>query len=141
MFPYTLCMFSLKDYQFDLPKDLIAENAAEPAHNARLMIIDKSQGTLLQEGIFWDLDTVIPENRILFFNDSRVVRARILLKNTPICNAQGESAAISEGEIFFLRKHSKNSFEALVRPGKKFKIGTTVFLGTYEFEVASMTNE
>lgn len=134
-------MFSLTDYQFTLPKELIAENASQPAHNARLLTLDKNTGEILKEDIFWNLDQIIPEDRILFFNDSRVVRARILLQETKAITPSWEITNIREGEIFFLRKKSQNSFEALVRPGKKFKIGTKIILWSYELLVTDMTEE
>ena len=48
-------MFSLADYRFSLPKDLIAEEATHPAHDARLMIVDRSTGHNLADTTFWEL--------------------------------------------------------------------------------------
>ncbi len=134
-------MFSLQDYTFDLPKDRIAETATQPAHNAKLMIIEKKSGTLSDEATFWDLPDFLDEDRVLFFNNSRVVRARIPLKDTKILHANGSESLISNGEIFFLKKLSDTELEALVRPGKKFKIGTQIFLKNSIVEVEWMTNE
>ena len=114
-------MFLLSDYQFHLPDELIAETAAHPAPNARLIIFSKNQEKILHEGTFWDLPDFLDDSRILFFNNSKVLRARIPLKNQKIFSENGEKN-ISDGEIFFLKNISQNRFEALVRPGKKFKI-------------------
>jgi S-adenosylmethionine:tRNA-ribosyltransferase-isomerase (queuine synthetase) len=46
-------MFSLSDYRFSLPAELIAETAVHPAHNARLMVIDRHSGKLDTETTFW----------------------------------------------------------------------------------------
>lgn len=131
-------MFSLSDYTFDLPKDAIAETAAHPAHNAKLMVIDRQSGTKIADDIFWNLSDFLSENSVLFFNNSRVIRARIPLKNQKIFTENGEKN-ISDGEIFFLKNTENNTFEALVRPGKKFKIGTKILLGNHILEVTGIS--
>lgn len=74
-------MFSLSDYHYTLPTDLIAQEAIHPHHDARMMVIDQSTGDLTAETTFWNLDTYLGEDRVLFFNDSRVVRSRIILES------------------------------------------------------------
>ena len=54
-------MFSRKDYSYTLPNELIAQKATEPAHDARLLVVEKESGNIIHEGTFWELDTLIPE--------------------------------------------------------------------------------
>ena len=44
-----LSMFSRKDYSYILPDELIAQKASEPAHNARLLVVEKESGDILHE--------------------------------------------------------------------------------------------
>ena len=70
-------MFSLTDYNYTLPKELIAEEAIHPHHDARLMVLSRESGEIIEEAKFWDLPNFLEKDRILFFNNSRVQRARI----------------------------------------------------------------
>ena len=74
-------MFSLSDYRFDLPAELIAETAAHPAHAAKLLVVSQKNSQILSEATFWELDQFLDENSVLFFNNSKVLRARIPLRN------------------------------------------------------------
>ena len=76
-------MFQLTDYNYHLPEELIAQEAIHPHHNAKMMIIERGTGILKSETTFWDLDNQINPNGVLFFNDSRVVRSRIIMKDIP----------------------------------------------------------
>ena len=74
-------MYSLSEYTYSLPEELIAQEAVHPHHDARLMIIDRESGTLRDESTFWNLGDFLDEDRVIFFNNSRVLPARIALKN------------------------------------------------------------
>ncbi|NRH20663.1 S-adenosylmethionine:tRNA ribosyltransferase-isomerase [Candidatus Gracilibacteria bacterium] len=132
-------MFLLSDYDYDLPEELIAQEAIHPHHNAKMMVIDKELGDITTETTFWNLDTYISPNGVLFLNDSRVVRSRIILKNIPYKKASSELGILNEGEIFYLSSISDTYFDALVRPGNKFKVGTIFEIGKYHLEVKENT--
>lgn len=83
-------MFLLSDYNYTLPEELIAQEAIHPHHDARMMVINRDSGKITDEASFWNLDQYIDSNRVIFFNDSRVVRSRIILKNTPYTKLGGE---------------------------------------------------
>lgn len=132
-------MFLLSDYDYDLPEELIAQEAIHPHHNAKMMVIDKELGDITTETTFWNLDTYISPNWVLFLNDSRVVRSRIILKNIPYKKASSELWILNEWEIFYLSSISDTYFDALVRPGNKFKVGTIFEIGKYHLEVKENT--
>ncbi len=135
-----LSMFSREDYSYTLPNELIAQKATEPAHNARLIVVQKETWDVIHEGTFWELDRLIPKDWVIFFNNSKVLPARIPLKNITIKTLSWNESILQEGEIFFLRHREKNHFEALVRPGNKFKVGNTLSLWKYTFTVKEMTD-
>lgn len=114
-------MFALTDYAYILPKELIAEEAIHPHHDARLIIVSRETGKILEEATFWDLPKFLEKDRALFFNNSRVQKARIRLHGMTITRKEGEETKLDDGEIFILLDLGGNRFEALVRPGKKLK--------------------
>ena len=128
-------MFDKKDYTYILPPDCIAEEAIHPHHDARLMIVDKDTGKIAWETTFWDLDTYLPEDTVIFFNNSRVIRSRIVLENVDYILPNWQKKILNEGEIFFLKRIQQDTFEALIRPGNKFKIGTIFCLDNYRLEI------
>lgn len=132
-------MFQLTDYNYHLPEELIAQEAVHPHHNAKMMIIERETGILKSESTFWNLDNQINPNGVLFFNDSRVVRSRIILKDTPYKKINTEKWILHKWEIFYLSTVTENTIEALVRPGNKFKIGTIFYVWEYRLEITKHT--
>ncbi len=130
-------MFALSDYHYHLDEDLIAQEAIHPHHDARLMVVDKNTGNIEAETTFWHLDSYLEKNTVLFFNDSKVIRSRVAIKNTPFLKWIEENI-LKEWEIFFLEKQEENIFSALVRPGNKFKIGTIFKIGLFDIEVVGI---
>ncbi len=140
LFLYTLAiMFHKKDYTFFLPNEQIANDAIQPHHNARLMSIDRLHGNILGESTFWDLSDYIPDDRVIFFNNSRVIPARVSLENIRYRRENHEQKILSEWEIFYLKQNTTNTFEALVRPWNKFKLNTLFNIGNYIVKVIWMT--
>jgi S-adenosylmethionine:tRNA ribosyltransferase-isomerase len=119
--------FSLSDYTYTLPDELIAQEAIHPHHDAKMMIIERGSGKIQRETTFRELSNILTENDILFFNNSRVVRSRIPLHQTKYKTKNWYEWIIKDGEIFFLRNGENNEFEALIRPGNKIKEGTEIF--------------
>lgn len=132
-------MYTRSDYHYHLPSELIAQEAVHPHHDARLMIIDRDTGWLREESTFWNLDKYIPEDRVIFFNNSRVLRARIRLKNIKMQWPDWKENILSDGEILFCQKQLDGGFEALVRPGKKFKVGTKIYFEKWYLEVTGIS--
>ena len=73
-------MFSLEEYDYTLPDELIAQEAIHPHHDARVIVVDKKSGTTIAEDTFWNLEEYIPADRVIYLNNSRVLPARIPLK-------------------------------------------------------------
>lgn len=108
-------MFDLTDYTYFLPDDRIAQKLATPADSCKLLVFSQEKQTITDHH-FADLPALLdPGTTHFVFNTSKVLKARLLL---PSIN----------GEIFFLRAQDAYTFEALVRPGKKFPVGATLTL-------------
>lgn len=135
----------LSTYDYNLPKELIAQNHAIPADTSRLLYFNWTINDL----IFKDIANLLSNDDVLFFNNSKVVKARIIWDS----NWEQEFFIIKDFEekkclnceILFLKKISENSFEALVRPWKKFKIWTKIKIvkdnKEYNFEILGFTKE
>ena len=64
----------LKDYQYNLPSDRIAKHGTSKRQNSKLLVYD--HGNIVDKH-FYDILSVIPEGSTLFFNDTKVIQARI----------------------------------------------------------------
>ena len=108
-------------YDYNLPKELIAQDPAEPRDSSRLMIVHKKDGST-EDRIFRDITEYLNPGDLLVLNDTRVLPARV-----EGVKKSGEHGA--HVEIFFLNPGgSPNEWTALVRPGRKLPEGTKVAL-------------
>jgi S-adenosylmethionine:tRNA ribosyltransferase-isomerase len=101
-------------YNYNLPKDLIAQKPAHPRDHARLLVYRVSDGTITDD-IFYNLPKYLPTNTTLVLNDSKVDNCRWLFDD-------------GKTELFLLEKNDPLTIRAMVRPGRKFKKGATVAL-------------
>lgn len=101
-------------YDFDLPDELIAQTPAQPRDHARLLVYKLTDGSIIDD-YFYNLDTYLPAETTLAVNNSKVENCRWLFDEGKI-------------EIFVLEKNDPHTVRALVRPGKKFRLGATTQL-------------
>jgi S-adenosylmethionine:tRNA ribosyltransferase-isomerase len=99
--------YSLSDFDFSLPIDLIASHPSNPRDASKLVVFDSNAEDLIFD-VFANVFKFLPRKSVLIFNDTKVFKARLKVKNF---------------EIFFLRKNDDNTYNVLVFPGKKFQIG------------------
>ena len=94
---------------FDLPKEYIAQEPAHPRDSARLLVYDRSTKKIT-DSVFSELNTFLVQDSTLVVNNSKVEHCRWLFD-------EGKT------ELFVLEKLDQHTVRALVRPGKKFKLG------------------
>ena len=132
----------LSSYDYDLPSSHIAQLPASPAHNAKLLIAmpdDSHNSYNFHHTIFFDLPNHLSQEYLLFFNETKVFKARIPLQNVKIIRASGKELILEQGEVFVYQLLSENTFECLVsdsknfKPGSKVQISDTIFLESQEF--------
>lgn len=108
-------------YDYNLPKELIAQDPAEPRDSSRLMVVHKKDGAT-EDRIFRDITEYLNPGDLLVLNDTRVLPARV-----EGVKKSGEHGA--HVEIFFLNPGgAPNEWTALVRLGRKLPEGTKVAL-------------
>ncbi|MCR5626456.1 MAG: tRNA preQ1(34) S-adenosylmethionine ribosyltransferase-isomerase QueA [Lachnospiraceae bacterium] len=108
-----------KDFYYDLPEELIAQDPLDKRDDSRLMLLDKNTGQI-QHRIFHDIIDYLNPGDCLVINNTKVIPARLL----------GVKEDTGAGvEILLLKRREKDIFECLVRPGKKLKVGARVVFG------------
>lgn len=106
----------LSDFTYELPKELIAQHPAEPRDHARLMLYNKVTGAV-EHRHFYDLIDELQAGDVLVFNDSKVIPARLHGHRVPTGG---------KVEVLLLTPCGEDSWEVLVKPGKKALPGTTI---------------
>ena len=107
------------DFYFDLPEELIAQDPLEDRSASRLLVLNKETGET-EHKIFRDIVNLINPGDCLVLNNTRVIPARLL-------GVKEDTGA--HVEVFLLKKLTKDTWETLVKPGKKLKPGARVIFG------------
>ena len=120
-----------KDFFYELPEKLIAQDPLEKRDHSRLMVLDKSTGKILHKHFYDIIDELMPGD-CLILNDSRVLPARIY-------GVKEDTGATVE--FLLLNRKSENVWETLAGPGKKAKPGAKFIFGNgiMKGEVLSVT--
>ncbi len=129
-------MHTLSDYTFSLPPELIAQELHSPADECKLLTYSIPDGDISDE-IFRDSLLNIDPSTHVFVNKTKVCNARI-----PVHFPWSGRVKARDGEIFFLKKLDEFTFEALVRPWKKFSVWTNIPIDEkVSFNVVSLSHE
>ena len=109
----------VKDFDYDLPEELIAQDPLEDRSSSRLMVLDKKTGEVSHH-IFKEIIKYLRPGDCLVLNNTKVIPARLY--------------GVKEGtmvkiEILLLKRKQNDVWETLVKPGKKAKPGTKIIFG------------
>ncbi|MBD5169203.1 MAG: tRNA preQ1(34) S-adenosylmethionine ribosyltransferase-isomerase QueA [Oscillibacter sp.] len=119
------------DFYYELPPELIAQTPIERRDASRLLTLDKNTGEWTHRH-FYDLPQLLRPGDCLIMNDSRVLPARLLGSRVRADGTLGGSC-----EVLLLIDRGENTWECLVRPGKKLRPGAKVSFG----EAGELTGE
>ncbi len=109
----------VKDFNYDLPKELIAQDPLLDRSSSRLMVLDKDTG-VYEHRHFRDITEYLVPGDCMVINDTKVIPARLI----------GHRPDKEERvEILLLRRLSTDTWETLVKPGKKCKPGAQIIFG------------
>jgi len=106
----------LSDFDYNLPLEMIAQHPIEPRDSSRLMVLDR-QTCSVEHKHFYDVPGYLNEGDTLVFNNSRVIAAR--LKGTI-------TGTERNAEALLLKQLAPDTWEALVRPGRKLLPGSSI---------------
>lgn len=108
-----------EDFDYELPEELIAQRPVTPRDASRLLVADKRTGRL-QHKTFRDLPELLAPGDVLVRNDTRVIPARLLGVKAPTGGRV---------ELLLVRRLSRDTWEALVRPGRRVAPGAVLSFG------------
>lgn len=120
----------LSNFNFDLPMDLLAEYPNEHRDEARLMVVNRKEGTI-EHKLFKDLINYFDEGDVMVLNNTKVFPARMF------GNKEKTGARI---EVFLLRELNEEQrlWDVLVDPARKIRIGNKLYFGEDESLVAEV---
>jgi S-adenosylmethionine:tRNA ribosyltransferase-isomerase len=120
----------LSHFQFNLPKELLAEYPSENRDEARLMVIDRNKQTI-EHKTFKDVIDYFDEGDVLILNNTKVFPARLY------GNKEKTGAGI---EVFLLRELNAEQrlWDVLVDPARKIRIGNKLYFGDDDSLVAEV---
>ena len=131
-------MHSLHDYFYELPESLIAQTPCEQRDGCRLLVLDRKTGSVSHKH-FYDVIDYLNEGDALVINDSRVIPARIFGVKV---RGQDDGNAPSSVECLLLRQRELDTWECIVRPGKRVKTGAVIdFSGVMTGTVLSVEED
>lgn len=108
----------ISDYDYHLPEELIGQKPREPRDSAKLMVVNRKSKEL-RHLHFYDIIDYLNEGDVLVRNSTKVIPARLYGKK--------ESGGVLE--ILLVKRHSIDTWECLLKPAKKLKIGQKIFIG------------
>ncbi|MDP4179320.1 MAG: tRNA preQ1(34) S-adenosylmethionine ribosyltransferase-isomerase QueA [Bacillota bacterium] len=115
---------NIKDFYFDLPEELIAQHPIEKRDESRLMVVNKNNGEI-EHKKFKNIIGYLKPGDCLVLNDTRVLPARL------IGSKEGSGGKI---EFLLLKRTGKDTWETLVKPGKRAQIGSKFIFGEGELK-------
>jgi S-adenosylmethionine:tRNA ribosyltransferase-isomerase len=109
----------LSQFNFDLPKELVAQYPSPERDESRLMVLHRSTGKI-EHKLFKDLLSYFGEGDVIIFNNTKVFPARLF--------GQKEKTG-AKIEVFLLRElnHSARLWDVLVDPARKIRVGNKLY--------------
>jgi len=118
----------LTDFDYNLPKQLIAQDPLEQRDRSRLLVVNR-ETEKIHHAEFSQVADFLPSPSLLVLNNTKVIPARLIAKK------------ITGGkiEVFLLRQRGKKTWEALIKPGKRVKRGTLLEFADCELTARILT--
>ena len=117
----------LSDYDYVLPRELIAQRPLERRQDSRMMVLHRAEQNI-EHRQFGDLKTFLQAGDLLVLNDTRVLAARRFSDNGAV-------------EFLFLERVGPTRWKCMVTPGRKMRIGATATIGNVSLRVEEITAE
>ena len=106
---------NIKEFDFELPEELIAQHAIEPRDHSKLLVLNKNKRTREHKKFFNIID-FLKKDDILVINRTKVIPARLF----------GKKETGSVMECFLLKRYDLYTWEVLLKPAKKLKLGQKI---------------
>jgi len=128
----------IEELDYTLPSELIAQRPLDQRDASRMLLLDRGSGEF-EDRLFAELPSLLRGDELLVYNNARVIPARLFGKRRGI-HSQAPSRATQREhlrgrvEVFLAKKLEPNTWEALVRPGRKLPVGEKIAFGEGELE-------
>ena len=122
----------ISDFDFELPEELIAQHAVNPRDHSRLLVLNKKE-KILEHKKFYDIIDYFKKGDVLVINRTKVIPARLL--------GHKENGVVLE--CFLLKRYDLYTWEVLLKPAKKLKIGQKIIFleGILEAELLEIKDD
>lgn len=122
-----------KDFYYDLPESFIAQHPAEPRDSSRLLVYNR-ETKQMEHGHFYDITKYLRPGDVMVINESRVIPARLY-------GVRADSGG--KIETLLLKRLSADTWEILVKPGRRAKLGAEIVFGNGELraEILDKTDD
>jgi len=117
----------LSDYDYNLPRDLIAQRPLQRRENSRMLVLHRAEQTIAHHQ-FRELKTFLKPADLLVLNDTRVLPARRFSDDGTI-------------EFLFVERLGPNRWKCLVKPGRKMRVGATAKIDHVSMLVEDITDD
>ena len=114
------------DYYYELPEELIAQDPLKDRSSSRLMILNKENGNI-EHKHFSDIIDYLNKGDVLVLNNTKVIPARLY-------GVKKDTGAVVEVLLLKRLEDENSSWECLVKPGKKARIGCKLDFGDGKLE-------
>ena len=110
---------NIKEFYYDLPEELIAQDPLEDRSSSRLLTLDKNSGAFSHH-VFREIVDFLNPGDCLVINNTKVIPARLM----------GEKVGTGAGiEVLLLKRKENDVWETLVKPGKNARVGAKISVG------------
>ena len=124
-------MILTKDYDYELPQELIAQTPLSNRSESRLMVLNRKNKTI-EHKHFSDIIDSLDEKDVLVLNDTKVIPARLY------GHKEDTNALI---EILLLKDEGKNIWQTLAKPQRRVKIGSIISFGDGRLKAKCISKE
>ena len=118
---------TLSDYEYDLPRELIAQRAPERRESSRMMVLRREERTI-EHRRFVELKMFLRPGDLLVLNDTRVLAAKRVSNDGAV-------------EFLFLERVGPRRWKCLVKPGRKMRLGATAKIDNVSLRVEEILPE
>jgi S-adenosylmethionine:tRNA ribosyltransferase-isomerase len=131
---------NVSDFQYELPVELIAQQPLAERDASRMLLLDRSAGTW-EDRQFRELPEILRGDELIVVNNTRVIPARLFGHRTGLHattpgkkNPARHEFLKAQIEVLLIRAVGLDTWEALVRPGRKIPTGERILFGEGEME-------
>ncbi len=131
---------NVNDFDYKLPAESIAQRPLAERDASRMLLLDRATGAW-EDRQFRELPALLRGDELMVLNDVRVLPARLFghragLRAEPLGanNPARPEFLTSPVEVLLVRQLATDTWEALVRPGRKIPVGERIFFGEGELE-------